>query len=155
MEINIGINAEDREEIAGELSKVLADTSVLNLKTHNYHWNVTGELFYPLHQQFEEQYNELAEAIDEIAERIRALGFRAPGTLKEYQKLTSVKEDSEQPGGLEMVRRLALAHEKVAQTVRSAMARAEEVEDEATADLLTERLHVHAETAWMLRSHLE
>lgn len=155
MEINIGINEENREAIAEALSKVLADTYMLYLKTHNYHWNVTGELFHSLHEQFEEQYTELADAIDEIAERIRALGYRAPGTFKEFNELTSVKEEQEEPEALEMVRRLALGNEQVLRTAREALEPAKAAEDEATIDLLTERLHVHSKTAWMLRSHLE
>ena len=154
MDINIGIDSEDREEIAGELSKVLADSYMLYLKTHNYHWNVTGQLFHPLHEQFEQQYTELAGAIDEIAERIRALGYRAPGTFHEFKELTSVEEDTEEPEALEMVRRLALANEKVLCTAREALSPADEADDEATVDLLTQRLNVHEKTTWMLRSHL-
>jgi starvation-inducible DNA-binding protein len=155
MEINIGISEEHRKEIADDLSKVLADSYMLYLKTHNYHWNVTGELFHSLHEQFEEQYTELADAIDEIAERIRALGYRAPGTFKEFNELTSINEEEEEPEALEMVRRLALGNEQVLRTAREALEPANKAEDEATIDLLTERLHIHAKTAWMLRSHLE
>lgn len=155
MEINIGISEENRKAIADELSRVLADSYMLYLKTHNYHWNVTGELFHSLHEQFEEQYTELAEAVDEIAERIRALGHRAPGTFKEFNELTSIKEEEEEPEALEMVRRLALGNEQVLRTAREALEPANEAEDEATIDLLTQRLHVHSKTAWMLRSHLE
>ncbi|MDZ7681309.1 MAG: Dps family protein [Fodinibius sp.] len=155
MEINIGIDEEHRKEIAHELSKVLADSYMLYLKTHNYHWNVTGELFHSLHEQFEGQYTELADAIDEIAERIRALGYRAPGTFKEFNELTSIKEEEEEPKALEMVRRLALGNEQVLRTAREALEPADSAGDEATIDLLTERLHTHAKTAWMLRSHLE
>ncbi|WP_212747658.1 Dps family protein [Fodinibius saliphilus] len=155
MDINIGINEESRRAIANELSKVLADSYMLYLKTHNYHWNVTGELFHSLHEQFEQQYTELADAIDEIAERIRALGYRAPGTFKEFNELTSIKEEQEEPEALEMVRRLALGNEQVLRTARQALEPAKEAEDEATVDLLTQRLHVHSKTAWMLRSHLE
>jgi starvation-inducible DNA-binding protein len=155
MEINIGISEEDRKEIADALSKVLADSYMLYLKTHNYHWNVTGELFHSLHEQFEGQYLDLADAIDEIAERIRALGYRAPGTFKEFNELTSIKEDTEEPEALEMVRRLALGNEQVLRTAREALKPAGEAEDEATVDLITQRLDVHAKVAWMLRSHLE
>lgn len=155
MEIHIGINESDRKKIAGELSKVLADSYMLYLKTHNYHWNVTGELFHSLHEQFEEQYTELAEAIDEIAERIRALGYRAPGTFQEFRKLTSIEEETERPEAMEMVRRLAVGNEQVLRTAREALKPANDAEDEATIDLLTQRLHVHSKTAWMLRSHLE
>lgn len=155
IDINIGIEENQRKEIADALSKVLADTYMLYLKTHNYHWNVTGELFHSLHEQFEEQYNELATAVDEIAERIRALGYRAPGTFSEFSKLTSIAEETEEPEALEMVRRLALGNEQVLRTAREALEPAKAAEDEATVDLLTQRLHVHSKTAWMLRSHLE
>lgn len=155
MEINIGISEENRKEIADALSRVLADSYMLYLKTHNYHWNVTGELFHSLHEQFEEQYTELADAIDEIAERIRALGYRAPGTFKEFNELTSIDEQQDEPEAMEMVRRLAIGNEQVLRTAREALEPANNAEDEATIDLLTERLHVHSKTAWMLRSHLE
>jgi len=155
MEINIGISEAHRKDIADALSKVLADSYMLYLKTHNYHWNVTGELFHSLHEQFEQQYTELADAIDEIAERIRALGYRAPGTFKEFQDLTSISEEQEEPEALKMVRKLALGNEQVLRTARQALEPAKEAEDEATVDLLTQRLHVHSKTAWMLRSHLE
>lgn len=155
MDINIGISENNREKIADALSKVLADSYMLYLKTHNYHWNVTGELFHSLHEQFEEQYTELADAIDEIAERIRALGYRAPGTFKEFHELTSIEEQQDEPDAMEMVRRLAVGNEQVLRTAREALEPANAAEDEATIDLLTERLHVHSKTAWMLRSHLE
>lgn len=155
MEINIGISEEHRKAIAEGLSKVLADSYMLYLRTHNYHWNVTGELFHSLHEQFEEQYTELAEAVDEVAERIRALGYKAPGTFKEFQELTSLEESTEEPEALEMVRRLAVGNEQVIRTAREALKPANEAEDEATLDLLTQRLTVHSKTAWMLRSHLE
>lgn len=155
LDINIGISEEHRKKIADELSKVLADSYMLYLKTHNYHWNVRGELFHSLHEQFEEQYTELADAIDDIAERIRALGYRAPGTFKEFHELTSIREDQEEPEAMEMVRRLALGNELLLRTAREALEPAKEAEDEATIDLLTQRLHVHSKTAWMLRSHLE
>lgn len=155
LKINIGISETDRELIAGGLSKVLADSYMVYLKTHNYHWNVTGELFHSLHEQFEEQYTELAEAIDVIAERIRALGYRAPGSFKEYSELTSIKEDTDQPEALEMVRRLAIDNETILRTAREALPACENAGDEASIDLLTQRLHVHSKTAWMLRSHLE
>lgn len=155
MEVNIGISKEHREGIAEGLSKVLADSYLLYLKTHNYHWNVTGELFHQLHEQFEEQYSELAEAVDEIAERIRAIGFRAPGTFKEFNKIASIEEDTDRPKAKEMVKRLAEANEQVIRTAREALKPAKEAEDEATIDLLTERLTLHSKTAWMLRSHLE
>lgn len=155
MEVNIGISKENREHIAEGLAKVLADSYLLYLKTHNYHWNVTGELFHQLHEQFEEQYTDLAVAVDDIAERIRAIGFRAPGTFKEFNEITSIKEDTDRPKAKEMVKRLTQANEQVIRTVREALEPAKEAEDEATIDLLTERLTVHSKTAWMLRSHLE
>lgn len=156
MDVNIGISKEQRKEIAEGLSKVLADSYMLYLKTHNYHWNVTGELFHSLHEQFEEQYTELAEAIDEIAERIRSLGYRAPGSFHEYQELTSIEEDTDHNiKALEMVRRLAVDNETVLRTARQAVPACNEAGDEASLDLLTQRLDVHSKTAWMLRSHLE
>jgi starvation-inducible DNA-binding protein len=155
MEINIGISETNRKKITDELSKVLADSYMLYLKTHNFHWNVTGEHFHSLHEQFEEQYTELADAIDEIAERIRALGHKAPGTFKEFHQLTSIEENTEKPEAMEMVRRLAVANEQVLRTARKALDPAKDADDEATIDLLTQRLHVHSKTAWMLRSHLE
>lgn len=155
MDINIGISEENRKEISNALSKVLADSYMLYLKTHNYHWNVTGELFHSLHEQFEEQYTELADAIDEIAERIRALGYRAPGTFIEFKELASIDEQQDEPEAMEMVRRLAIGNEQVLRTAREALEPANKAEDEATIDLLTERLHVHSKTAWMLRSHME
>lgn len=155
MEINIGISEKHRKNIAGGLSRLLADSYMLYLKTHNYHWNVTGELFHPLHEQFEHQYTELAEAIDEIAERIRALGHKSPGSFMEFKELTSIKEDTEKPQALEMVRRLAIANEQVIRTAREALKPAYEADDEATIDLITRRLNVHSKAAWMLRSHLE
>jgi starvation-inducible DNA-binding protein len=153
--VDIGISTENREMIAEVLSKVLADSYVLYLKTHNYHWNVTGKLFHSLHEQFEEQYTELAEAIDEIAERIRALGFRAPGTYKEFQQLASIEEEGDQPDAMVMIQRLVLNHEQLLRTVRKALQPAKIADDEATIDLLTQRLNTHSKTAWMLRSHLE
>lgn len=155
MKINIGISNEHRKAIAGGLAEVLADSYLLYLRTHNYHWNVTGELFHSLHEQFEQQYTELAEAIDEIAERIRALGHKAPGTFKEFHELTSLEESTEEPEALEMVRLLAVGNEQVIRTANKALEPAREAEDEATIDILTQRLHVHSKAAWMLRSHLE
>jgi starvation-inducible DNA-binding protein len=155
MDVNIGISNEDRQKIAEGLSGLLADSYMVYLKTHNYHWNVTGQLFHSLHGMFEEQYTELAAAIDDIAERIRAIGFRAPGSFREYAKITSIKEDSDQPDALEMVRRLAVDNETILRTARSILPACEKAGDEASIDLITERLDVHSKTAWMLRSHLE
>jgi len=155
LDINIGISGDNREKIAAGLSKVLADTYLVYLKTHNYHWNVTGPHFHSLHEQFEEQYTELAEAVDVIAERIRALGHRAPGSFREFNELTSIKEDTDQPDAMEMVRRLAVDNETILRTARQALPACEGAGDEASIDLITERLHIHSKTAWMLRSHLE
>lgn len=155
MKVNIGIDKAHRKEISQGLSRLLADSYMVYLKSHNYHWNVTGTLFHPLHEQFEVQYSELAEAIDEIAERIRALGDRAPGSFKEFADLTSIEEDTDQPDALEMVRRLTADHETILRTAREALGPCQEAGDEATIDLITHRLKVHSKTAWMLRSHLE
>ncbi|MEX0904133.1 MAG: Dps family protein [Balneolaceae bacterium] len=155
MKVHIGISEEHREKIADGLSRVLADTYMVYLKTHNYHWNVTGKFFHSLHEQFEEQYTELAEAIDEIAERIRAIGFRAPGSFHEFKELTSIEEDTDQPDALEMVRRLAVDNETILRTAREILPICNEAGDEATTDIITQRLHLHSKTAWMLRSHLE
>lgn len=152
--IDIGLKKTDRKKIAEGLSGVLADSYTLFLKTQNYHWNVTGPHFGPLHDLFEEQYRELFDAIDEIAERIRTLGFRAPGTLKEFGDLASVKEQTGQPDAMEMVKNLAEANETVHKTLRSAFETADEAGDEGTADLMVERMQVHAKNIWMLRSHL-
>jgi starvation-inducible DNA-binding protein len=155
MEIDIGINSNDREAIADGLSKLLADTYTLYLKTHNFHWNVTGPMFQTLHLMFETQYTELADAVDVIAERIRALGFPAPGTYKQYAELSSIKEDEGVPEAKEMIRLLVEGQEAVIKCARSLFPVAERVNDEATADLLTQRIQLHEKTAWMLRSLLE
>ena len=152
--IDIGISAEDRAAITEGLSRLLADSYTLYLKTHNYHWNVTGPMFQTLHLMFEQEYNELALAVDEIAERIRALGAPAPASYREFSDLSSVGEDEDRPEATEMVRRLVTAHETVARTARSVYPAVEAAHDEPTADLLTQRLQVHEKTAWMLRSLL-
>lgn len=152
--INIGISEADRQAIAAGLSHVLADTYTLYLKTHNYHWNVVGPMFNTLHLMFEAQYNELALAVDLIAERIRALGEPAPGSYLEFTELSTIAEDREKPEATEMIRRLVDGHETVARTARSVFPAAESASDEPTADLLTQRLQVHEKTAWMLRSML-
>ena len=154
MPINIGIKEEDRQEIAEGLSRLLADTFTLYLKTHNFHWNVTGPMFRTLHVMFEEQYNELWTATDLLAERIRALGVYAPATYKEFGKLTSIVEEDGVPAAMVMVRLLVEGHETAARTARSVITTAENANDAPTADLLTERLQVHEKTAWMLRSLL-
>jgi starvation-inducible DNA-binding protein len=155
MEVNIGIDAKQRERIALALSKVQADTYTLNLKTHNFHWNVTGPMFQTLHLMFEQQYNELWLAVDAIAERIRALGFPAPGTYGRLAALSSIKEDEGVPSATDMIRRLVEGHEATARTARDAFKLADEVRDQPTCDLLTQRMQVHEKTAWMLRTLLE
>jgi starvation-inducible DNA-binding protein len=154
MPINIGIPEAERHEIAEGLSRLLADTYTLYLKTHNFHWNVTGPMFQTLHLMFEQQYTELADAVDAIAERIRSLGFPAPGSYKQFAALTSIKEVDTVPPAEEMIRLLVEGQETVARTARSVFPAAARGGDEATADLLTERLQVHEKTAWMLRSLL-
>ena len=155
MDVNIGIDAEHRQQVAKTLSKVLADTYTLYLETHNYHWNVTGRMFQTLHLMFEQQYNELWLAVDLIAERIRALGFPAPGTYGELARLTSIEEHEGVPKAEEMIRHLIEGHEATERTVRTAFKLAETAGDQSTCDLLTQRLQVHEKTAWMLRSLLE
>ena len=155
MQINTGIAAEDRVSIADDLSRLLADTYTLYLKTHNFHWNVTGPMFQTLHTMFEEEYTELWTALDEIAERIRSLGQPAPGSYKAFSKLTSIEEEDGVPEAKEMIRQLVAGHEAVAKTARSIFPAAEEGQDEVTADLLTQRMQVHEKTAWMLRSLLD
>jgi len=155
MDINIGIDAKNREQLATALSKVQADTYTLYLKTHNFHWNVTGPMFQTLHLMFEQQYNELWLAVDLVAERIRALGFPAPGSYKQFAALSSIKEDDGVPKAEEMIRRLVEGHETVARTARNAFKLANEVNDQPTCDLLTQRMQIHEKTAWMLRSLLE
>jgi starvation-inducible DNA-binding protein len=154
MPINIGIEEQDRREIAEGLSRLLADTYTLYLKTHNFHWNVTGPMFQTLHLMFETQYNELALAVDLIAERIRALGFPAPATYREFTRLSSIKEDEGAPGAQEMIRSLVEGQEAVVRTARSIFPVVDKAHDEPTADLLTQRMQVHEKTAWMLRSLL-
>ena len=153
--IDIGIAEKDRARIAEGLSRLLADNYSLYLKTHNFHWNVTGPMFQTLHVMFMEQYNELWLALDEIAERIRALGFPAPGTNSEFGRLTSIAETPGVPDAREMVRLLVQGHESVARTARKIFPAVEKANDQPTADLLTQRLQVHEKTAWMLRSLLE
>ena len=154
MELNIGIDLEQREKIAAGLSRLLADSYTLYLKTHNYHWNVTGPQFNALHTMFEEQYTELAAAVDEIAERIRALGIQAPGSYAAFLQLTSIEEGAGDESAEEMVRQLVIGQETVARTAREAFPAAEEASDEPSADLLTQRMQIHEKNAWMLRSML-
>ncbi|HQR28201.1 MAG TPA: Dps family protein [Nocardioides sp.] len=155
MDINIGIPTEERASIAEGLSRVLADSYTLYLKTHNYHWNVTGPQFNTLHLMFEQQYTELANAVDEIAERIRALGHPAPGSYAAYGRLTSIPEDDSVPSAEDMIRNLVAGQEAVVRTARGVFPVADAAGDEPTADLLTQRMQVHEKTAWMLRSMLE
>ena len=152
--IDIGIAEPDRLLIASELGRVLADTYTLYLKTHNYHWNVTGPMFNTLHLMFEEQYNELWMAIDLVAERIRSLGEFAPGSYAQFADLTSIDEAEGVPSAEQMLADLVAGHEAVARTARGAFSTAERAGDQSTADLLTQRLQVHEKTAWMLRSML-
>jgi starvation-inducible DNA-binding protein len=155
MQVDIGIDADIRKEIADGLSRLLADTYTLYLKTHYFHWNVTGPMFQTLHLMFETQYTELALAVDLIAERIRALGFPAPGSYTEYAKLSSIPETTSVPKATEMIKLLVEGQEAVCRTARSIYAVADKASDEPTADLLTQRLQLHEKTAWMLRSLLD
>ena len=154
MKINIGIDDKARLDIAAGLGKLLADSYTLYLKTHNFHWNVTGPQFNSLHQMFELQYTELALAVDEIAERIRTLGERAPGSYKEFSALTSIEEADGEPTAEEMLSQLLLGQEAVVRTARAVLPVAGDANDEPTADLLTQRIQAHEKTAWMLRSML-
>ncbi len=154
-QIDIGIADKHRSAIAGGLSRVLADTYTLYLQTHNFHWNVEGPMFNTLHLMFMEQYTELWNALDAIAERIRSLGYPAPGTYAEFTKLTSIKEAEGVPQAMDMVGLLVKGHEAVARTARAVFPTAEKGGDESTVDLLTQRLQVHEKTAWMLRSLLK
>ena len=153
--IDLGISEKDRARIAEGLSHLLADTYTLYLKTHNFHWNVKGPMFQTLHLMFETQYTELALAVDLIAERIRALGFPAPGTYAEYAKLSSIKETSGVPEATEMIRLLVEGQEAVTRTARKMFPIVDKASDEPTADLLTQRMQIHEKTAWMLRALLE
>jgi starvation-inducible DNA-binding protein len=153
--VNIGIDQAQRQDIADGLSRMLADTYTLYLKTHNFHWNVTGPMFNTLHLMFETQYTELALAVDLIAERIRSLGFPAPATYSEYAKLTSIPETSGVPKAEEMIKLLVEGQEAVVRTARSVFPVVDAAHDEPTADLLTQRMQLHEKNAWMLRSLLE
>jgi starvation-inducible DNA-binding protein len=153
--IDIGIKSSDREKIVQGLSALLADSYTLYLMTHNFHWNVTGPMFNSLHQMFMEQYTEQWNALDLIAERIRALGHPAPGTYQTFAKTTSIKEVEGVPQAIDMVRYLVAAQETTARTARKVFSVADDANDQPTADLLTQRLEVHEKTAWMLRSLLE
>jgi starvation-inducible DNA-binding protein len=154
VQIDIGIGEKERKDIAEGLSKVLADTYTLYLKTHNFHWNVTGPMFQTLHLMFETHYNELALAVDLVAERIRALGFPAPGTYAEFSRLSSIQEEPGVPAAQDMIKKLVQGHEAVVRVARSVFPIAEKSSDQPTLDLLTQRMQVHEKTAWMLRSLL-
>jgi starvation-inducible DNA-binding protein len=154
-QIDIGIPAKERREIADGLARLLADTYTLYLKTHNFHWNVTGPMFQTLHLMFETQYNELALAVDLIAERIRALGVAAPGTYREFGALSSIEESVGVPAAREMIAQLVAGQEAVVRTARSIFPLVDKAHDEPTADLLTQRMQLHEKNAWMLRSLLE
>jgi len=152
--IDIGISEQDRQAIATGVGELLADTYTLYLKTHNFHWNVTGPKFRDLHLMFEEHYNELATAVDDIAERIRTLGFPAPGTYSQYAELSSIKETMGIPDADEMVRILTADNETIVRTARRILPFAQEANDESTASLISDRMVIHEKTAWMLRSLL-
>ena len=154
MPIDIGIDESKRQGIAEGLSRLLADTYTLYLKTHNFHWNVTGPMFATLHALFEEHYTEFATAIDEIAERIRALGFPAPGSFQQFTGLSSIAEETGLPDAQEMIRQLVQGQEAVVRTARSVLPVAGDADDEPTVDLLTQRMQIHEKNAWMLRSLL-
>jgi starvation-inducible DNA-binding protein len=153
-DINIGIEADDRQKIATGLSRLLADSYTLYLKTHSYHWNVTGPRFRDLHMMFEEQYTELATAVDEIAERVRTLGYPAPGTFREFLELTTIEEVPGAPAAEDMVKDLVVAQEIVVRTCREILPAAQEADDESTVGLVAERMATHEKAAWMLRSLL-
>lgn len=153
--IDIGIPDKERKKIADGLSRLLADTYTLYLKTHNYHWNVEGPMFQTLHTMFETQYTELALAVDLIAERIRALGHYAPGSYAQYAKLSSISEETGVPAAQDMIKSLVKGNEAVSKTARELFPVVEKSSDEPTADLLTQRMQIHEKTAWMLRSLLE
>ncbi len=155
MSIDIGIPEAQRREIAAGLERLLADSYTLYLKTHNYHWNVKGPMFNTLHLMFEQQYTELALAVDVIAERIRALGFPAPGSYAAFARLTEIEEETDVPAAEDMIRNLVKGQETVVRTARKIFPVVDAANDEPTADLLTQRMQIHEKTAWMLRALLE
>jgi starvation-inducible DNA-binding protein len=155
MTVNIGIDDKARGSVAGALVKVLADTYTLYLKTHNFHWNVTGPSFPQLHSQFETQYTEMAAAVDEIAERIRALGAFAPGGYAAFGKLTEVKEAAGVPAATDMIRQLLADNELLVRAAREALRVAEQAGDDESVDLMVRRMQVHGKNAWMLRAQVE
>jgi starvation-inducible DNA-binding protein len=151
-DIDIGISKKNRAEISDGLKRLLADTYTLYLQTHNFHWNITGPQFRELHLMFEEQYQELALAVDDIAERIRTLDVAAPGTYKAFAELSSVKEVDGVPTSTEMVKYLTKGHEQVVKTARKVLKVAQDADDESSASLVSDRMRVHEKTAWMLRA---
>jgi starvation-inducible DNA-binding protein len=153
--INIGISEEDRKSIVGGLERLLADSYMLYLKTLYFHWNVTGPMFQPLHDVFEAQYQEMLVAVDDMAERIRALGFPAPGTFTQFNRLTSITEDTSVPDTETMIKVLVQDHETVIRTARQVAGIVRQTEDEGSMDLIIKRMEVHEKTAWMLRSFLK
>lgn len=153
--MDIGISAEDRAATSCALSQTLADSFVLYLQTHNYHWNVTGPMFQTLHILFMEQYTELWNALDDIAERIRSLGFHAPGTFKDFSRLAAIDENEEAFDAESMVRHIILGQEAVARSARQALIVAEKADDQASVDLMVQRLQIHEKNAWMLRSLID
>jgi starvation-inducible DNA-binding protein len=153
--INIGIREQDRVAIAEGLSRLLADTYTLYLKTHGFHWNVTGPMFNTLHLMFEQQYTELALAVDSIAERIRALDVQAPASYSQFARLTGIRDEAGAPDAMEMVRQLVADQEAMVRTAREVFPVVDAAHDEASADLLTQRMQIHEKTAWMLRSLLQ
>jgi starvation-inducible DNA-binding protein len=155
LQMNTGISEQDRSKIAQGLSRLLADTYTVYLKTHNFHWNVEGPMFQTLHVLFMEQYTETWNAIDLIAERIRSLGHYAPGTYKEFQKLASIQETEGVPKATQMIELLIEGQEAIVRTARSILPVADQAHDEPTLDLLTQRMQVHEKNAWMLRSLLQ
>lgn len=155
MQIDIGISEQHRRQIAEGLARLLADSYTLYLKTHNFHWNVTGPMFSTLHALFEEHYTELATAVDEIAERIRALGVAAPGSYQQFSQLSSIEEETGVPTAEEMIAQLTQGQEAVIRTARSIFPVVDAAHDEPSADLLTQRMQIHEKNAWMLRSLLE
>ncbi len=150
--IDIGIRTSDREAVAEGLCRLLADSYTLYLQTHNFHWNVTGPMFRELHLMFEEHYTELAQAVDDIAERVRTLGVAAPGTYKAFAGLSKVSEVDGVPAATEMVDLLTRGHEQVVKTCREVLHQAQQADDESTASLVGDRMRVHEKTAWMLRA---
>lgn len=152
MKVDIGIDSQNREKIAAGLSRLLADTYTLYLKTHNFHWNVTGPYFSSLHLMFEEQYTELSQAVDVIAERIRALGVVAPGSYQQFAQLTSIPEEMGHPSYQEMIKQLVEANEAVIRTARLVLSMTHEADDEVTTGLIANRMEIHEKAAWMLRS---